>query len=49
VFLVSIPIAYATTPATAHLFWLAYPLIAWLIRRWGVPRPAGSGDSARPR
>ncbi|HEX4625693.1 MAG TPA: TMEM175 family protein [Solirubrobacteraceae bacterium] len=48
VFLASIPIAYATTPATAHLFWLAYPLIAWLIRRWGVPRPAASDDSAPP-
>jgi len=36
------------TPATAHLFWLAYPLIAWLIRRWGVPRPAASDDSAPP-
>ncbi|HEX3316520.1 MAG TPA: TMEM175 family protein [Solirubrobacteraceae bacterium] len=51
VFLLSIPIAYATSPGTSHFFWLAYPIISFLLRNWGGEPPlvvevAGEHDDA---
>jgi TMEM175 potassium channel family protein len=48
VFLLSIPLAYATTPGIAQVFWLAYPLINWLLRHWGGDQPLASGAPASP-